>query len=684
MPIPRRYTTDAIVLSRFDLGEADRVLTLITPDRRQAQGHRQGRPPPDLAARRQPRAVRRAQPRAGARPHVRRRHPGQRRPRLAPPARLARVGGHRLVSRRARRPLARGAPRRRAALRAPARAYELLDAGMAPGRVARWYEMHLLDELGQRPEVDRCVECDRVLEADERFRWVPPLGGVLCERCPGPPTTGRASASRRSSCSRPTSGSTSRRSRPCAWRRDVERETEAALREFVRGALERDARSLAFLDEVRTPRPVRPMPGERRTRSSGSRSVRRCDRGGDRGDARAPRPAGGRWSRGPRPAVPDHRRATVSRVGSGAGPPRTLVGRRPPRRFAAVGPRPPRPRRPRPGRRPAPARGERRAAGPRRHDQVAPPPQHRAQRRLERRRRPAGDRPRLAAGDMAAAPAAGPAPRAREPTVRGPLRRRLPGHPDPRRPGRLRGRSARRPVAHGRPPRDRGRPRARRRPGQRRGRRRRGLPDDVAEPFLRQRLRRVGPRPREGRPDRRPAARWSGGWRRAACSSTSPTRPPRPSTTSWRWRPGRSSRRTPASAASCDNARNLSDEHLRASPRPAASLGIGFWPTACGGDDCGVDRAVDPLRRRRRRRRPRRPRLRLRRRRPVPFDATGLVQLTDALLDAGLDDDAIGKVMGGNARRAAGGRAAAKPGGCRAPCSASIGHPTTAASPESP
>ena len=58
---------------------------------------------------------------------------------------------------------------------------------MAPGRVARWYEMHLLDELGQRPEVDRCVECDRVLESDERFRWVPPLGGVVCQRCPGPP-----------------------------------------------------------------------------------------------------------------------------------------------------------------------------------------------------------------------------------------------------------------------------------------------------------------------------------------------------------------------------------------------------------------------------------------------------------------------------------------------------------------
>ena len=36
-------------------------------------------------------------------------------------------------------------------------AYELLDAGMDAGRVARWYEMNLADELGVRPEVDRCV-----------------------------------------------------------------------------------------------------------------------------------------------------------------------------------------------------------------------------------------------------------------------------------------------------------------------------------------------------------------------------------------------------------------------------------------------------------------------------------------------------------------------------------------------
>src|SRR6266508_2206117 len=32
-----------------------------------------------------------------------------------------------------------------------------------------------------------CVECDRHLEPTDTFRWVPPLGGVLCQRDPGPP-----------------------------------------------------------------------------------------------------------------------------------------------------------------------------------------------------------------------------------------------------------------------------------------------------------------------------------------------------------------------------------------------------------------------------------------------------------------------------------------------------------------
>jgi DNA repair protein RecO (recombination protein O) len=122
---------------------------------------------------------------------------------------------------------------------------------MAPGRVARWYEMHLADELGVRPEVDRCVECDRVLEADGGFRWVPPLGGVLCERCPGPPVS-QAGLTLEAlkvlkAYQRLDVEALAGLRIPVA----VEREVEDALRTFVGYALEREARSLGFLDEIR-------------------------------------------------------------------------------------------------------------------------------------------------------------------------------------------------------------------------------------------------------------------------------------------------------------------------------------------------------------------------------------------------------------------------------------------------
>jgi microsomal dipeptidase-like Zn-dependent dipeptidase len=100
-----------------------------------------------------------------------------------------------------------------------------------------------------------------------------------------------------------------------------------------------------------------------------------------------------------------------------------------------------------------------------------------------------------------------------------------------------------------------------------------------------------------------------------------------------------------------DNARNLSDAHLRGIAATGGLVGIGFWETACGGPDvraiarsiayavdvAGVehvalgsdfDGAV-----------------------AVPIDATGLVQVTEALLDLGMAESSITKVMGDNALR---------------------------------
>lgn len=106
----------------------------------------------------------------------------------------------------------------------------------------------------------------------------------------------------------------------------------------------------------------------------------------------------------------------------------------------------------------------------------------------------------------------------------------------------------------------------------------------------------------------------------------------------------------------CDNLRNLSDGELRAVARTGGVVGIGFWggdpagSAVCGGDAAVVARAI-------------------RYAADVagidhvglgsdwdgtvaePFDAAGLVELTDALLASGLSDDAIASVMGGNAIR---------------------------------
>ena len=98
----------------------------------------------------------------------------------------------------------------------------------------------------------------------------------------------------------------------------------------------------------------------------------------------------------------------------------------------------------------------------------------------------------------------------------------------------------------------------------------------------------------------------------------------------------------------CNNRRNLSDEQLKGIAANGGLVGIGFWYTAvCGRDTAAIVKAIkytadligidhvalgsdfDGAV-------------------PTPFDASGFVKLTEALLAAGFSRDDIGKVMGGN------------------------------------
>ena len=90
-----------------------------------------------------------------------------------------------------------------------------------------------------------------MLESDERFRWVPPLGGVLCGRCPGPPHDRTGLSLDGLKLLKAYQRLDIEAIAELRLAGATEREVEADLRDFVRLVLERDARSLAFLDEVR-------------------------------------------------------------------------------------------------------------------------------------------------------------------------------------------------------------------------------------------------------------------------------------------------------------------------------------------------------------------------------------------------------------------------------------------------
>lgn len=101
----------------------------------------------------------------------------------------------------------------------------------------------------------------------------------------------------------------------------------------------------------------------------------------------------------------------------------------------------------------------------------------------------------------------------------------------------------------------------------------------------------------------------------------------------------------------CDNNRNLSDEELRLVAKTGGVIGIGFWETAtCGNDAAAIARAI---------------------RHAVdvvgvehvalgsdfdgatiePFDATGMVKITEALLNQGFSPHDIKLIMGENVIR---------------------------------
>lgn len=250
-PRPRVYKTEAIVLRSMDLGEADRVLTVLTPRlgklRVIAKGVR--RPRSRIGGALQPFSDVQLVLAVGRTfdvvtstsledPHL-----GLRNDLHSTAAAWYVVE---LTDR-----FCEGAADSHDAFRLLAQTLSALDAGSEVTRdvVTRWFELALLDAMGFRPELSRCLECGASIEPEGNV-YSPVGGGVVCGQCRhaahgATSITADALKVMRHLQRSPLVG-VLRLTLVSALQREVERLLHATLS----AVLERELRSRDFLDEV--------------------------------------------------------------------------------------------------------------------------------------------------------------------------------------------------------------------------------------------------------------------------------------------------------------------------------------------------------------------------------------------------------------------------------------------------
>ena len=125
-----------------------------------------------------------------------------------------------------------------------------LSAGHVPALVCRWFDLHLLDRTGFRPEVGRCVQCRQSPE-ETANAWIVDAGGLVCARCAPGPSTGPLALSVRALKSLRyllvsdfESAALLRMDGPLAA------ELERHLRSFLQNVLDREIQAARLLDEL--------------------------------------------------------------------------------------------------------------------------------------------------------------------------------------------------------------------------------------------------------------------------------------------------------------------------------------------------------------------------------------------------------------------------------------------------
>jgi len=118
--------------------------------------------------------------------------------------------------------------------------------------VLRTFELHLLNHLGYRPELYQCINCRTKLEPEGNL-FSASGGGVLCPACAGAEPVTRPISTDALKVMRFLLSQEQSSRRRLLMRQELSQELEQLLRVYIRYLLEREVKSVDFLDRLRNP-----------------------------------------------------------------------------------------------------------------------------------------------------------------------------------------------------------------------------------------------------------------------------------------------------------------------------------------------------------------------------------------------------------------------------------------------
>ncbi len=117
--------------------------------------------------------------------------------------------------------------------------------------VSRWFEAHVLRVVGYQPQLYVCAACNAPLDLNATVHWHPPSGGVLCATCAAARGVRRALSPAAWKLMRYLQTHTFAHASTLPVRPELLREVETYMLDYLQTVLERELRSVAFLRRLR-------------------------------------------------------------------------------------------------------------------------------------------------------------------------------------------------------------------------------------------------------------------------------------------------------------------------------------------------------------------------------------------------------------------------------------------------